>query len=151
MTARKATATGGTNTRRARGARRARRPARTSAATKRTRTPWSRRPHLPYLFLLLLFPRLLFLTLVNHFPLLASCLAMLRVEEPSVQCAPSLKPPPSRRRPLSTRMNKAEDGGAEGHCGPSSQINSSPFQVTARRSSRFCHSVFCFFFAILPF
>lgn len=41
MTARRATATGDTNTRRARGARRAKRPARTSAQTKRTRRPWS--------------------------------------------------------------------------------------------------------------
>lgn len=42
MTARRATATGGTNTKRARGARRGRRPARTSAPTRRTRRPWSR-------------------------------------------------------------------------------------------------------------
>lgn len=40
-TARKATATEGTNTRRARGARRAKRPARISAQTKKTRRPWS--------------------------------------------------------------------------------------------------------------
>lgn len=46
MTARRATATGGTNTRRARGARRAKRPARTSAQTKRTRRPWSSDRHL---------------------------------------------------------------------------------------------------------
>lgn len=46
MTARRATATGGTNTRRARGARRAKRPARTSAQTKRTRRPWSSDHHL---------------------------------------------------------------------------------------------------------
>lgn len=40
-TVRRATATGGTNIRRARGARRAKRPARISAQTKRTRRPWS--------------------------------------------------------------------------------------------------------------
>lgn len=43
--ARRATATGGTNTRRARGARRAKRPARRSAQTKRTRRPWSSNRH----------------------------------------------------------------------------------------------------------
>lgn len=42
MTARRATATGGTNTRRARGARKAKRPARTTMQTKRTRMPWHR-------------------------------------------------------------------------------------------------------------
>lgn len=47
MTARKATVTGGTNTRRARGARRARRPVRRSAQTKRTRMPWSSDHRLP--------------------------------------------------------------------------------------------------------
>lgn len=41
MTVRRATATGGTNTRRARGARRAKRPVRKSVQTKRTRRPWS--------------------------------------------------------------------------------------------------------------
>lgn len=41
MTARRATATGGTNTRRARGARRAKRPVRISEQTKRTRRAWS--------------------------------------------------------------------------------------------------------------
>lgn len=39
-TARRATATGGTNTRRAREARRAKRPARKSVQTRRTRKPW---------------------------------------------------------------------------------------------------------------
>lgn len=42
MTAKRATATGGTSTKRARGARRGRRPARKSAPTRRTRRPWSR-------------------------------------------------------------------------------------------------------------
>lgn len=42
MTARRATATGGTNTRRARGARKAKRPVRTTMQTKRTRMPWRR-------------------------------------------------------------------------------------------------------------
>lgn len=42
MTARRATATGGTNTRRARGARKAKRPVRTTMQTKRTRMPWHR-------------------------------------------------------------------------------------------------------------
>lgn len=46
-TAKKGTATGGTNTRRARGARRARRPARTPAETRRTRRPWSDRRSAP--------------------------------------------------------------------------------------------------------
>lgn len=94
MTARRATATGGTNTRRARGARRARRPARTLAATKRTRKPWSRRPHLHPLHPLLLFFCLVFLTLVARFPLpAASCLAD-EFEKQSGLCAPSLTPLP---------------------------------------------------------
>lgn len=42
MTARRATATGGTNTRRARGARKAKRPVRTTMQTRRTRMPWHR-------------------------------------------------------------------------------------------------------------
>lgn len=46
MTARRATATGGTNTRRARGARKAKRPARTTMQTKKTRMPWSSDHHL---------------------------------------------------------------------------------------------------------
>lgn len=46
-TARRGTATDGTNTRRARGARRAKRPARRSAQTKRIRKPWSSDDHFP--------------------------------------------------------------------------------------------------------
>lgn len=51
-TARRATATGGTNTRRVRGARRAKRLAMISVPTRRTRRPWSRGapPHSPSLF-----------------------------------------------------------------------------------------------------
>lgn len=41
MTAKRATATGGTNTRKARGARKAKRPVRISEQTKRTRRAWS--------------------------------------------------------------------------------------------------------------
>lgn len=49
-TARTATVTGGTNTRKARGARRAKRPVMRSLPTKRTRRPWSRDQH--FLFFL---------------------------------------------------------------------------------------------------
>lgn len=46
MTARRATATEDTNTRRARGARKAKRPLKTTMQTRRTRMPWSSDHHL---------------------------------------------------------------------------------------------------------
>lgn len=55
-TARRATATGGTNTRRARGARRAKRPAGRSVQTKRTRRPWSSDHHLLFFLSLSICP-----------------------------------------------------------------------------------------------